>query len=29
MAAAMDHEVEVPGRVEVYTEAREDWPGRR
>jgi trehalose/maltose hydrolase-like predicted phosphorylase len=25
MAAAMDHEVEVPGRVEVATEAGEDW----
>ena len=25
MAAAMDHEVEVPGRVEVATNAREDW----
>ncbi len=24
MAAAMDHDVEVPGRVEVHTEARED-----
>jgi alpha,alpha-trehalose phosphorylase len=25
MAAAMDHEVEVPGRLEVATEAGEDW----
>ena len=25
MAAGMDHEVEVPGRVEVKTEAGEDW----
>src|ERR1700704_5375999 len=25
MAAAMDHEVEVPGRVEVATEAGDDW----
>jgi trehalose/maltose hydrolase-like predicted phosphorylase len=25
MAAAMDHDVEVPGRVEVATEAGEDW----
>jgi trehalose/maltose hydrolase-like predicted phosphorylase len=25
MAAGMDHEVDVPGRVEVSTEAREDW----
>jgi trehalose/maltose hydrolase-like predicted phosphorylase len=25
MAAGMDHEVEVPGRVEVDTEAAEDW----
>jgi alpha,alpha-trehalose phosphorylase len=25
MAAAMDHEVDVPGRVEVETEAGEDW----
>ena len=24
MAAAMDHEIEVPGRVEVSSEARED-----
>jgi alpha,alpha-trehalose phosphorylase len=25
MAAAMDHEIDVPGRVEVETEAGEDW----
>ena len=25
MAAAMDHDIEVPGRVEVSTEAGEDW----
>ena len=25
MAAAMDHDVEVPGRVEVDTDAGEDW----
>jgi alpha,alpha-trehalose phosphorylase len=25
MAAGMDHEIEVPGRVDVSTEARDDW----